>query len=242
MIGFVVYSVAVAEVSRQRSHVWKDDLSFFSDRVENIRHTGYLVHAHRILGELAVDSGDDAKGLQHWNAAWGLDRDLCVETIGEEYAELLIDHNLWADATAVLERLRKLNEDDFLASLKLAYVWLRLGERAKAEAAVEKVVASDAYANAPIGDYLFEVPLTKELPTLIDLVGRAHLRRAEMEEAVEIYEIFVAGSPNSTEPFLISVAAFLAAEAQDTAAKFIQRGLTRFPGNPQLVELQRSLH
>jgi len=241
LLALAVYSGLIAFHSRQRSEVWKDDISFFTDRVRYTRSAEYLAQAHRILGRQHLGDGDQAATLSHWKAAWAAAPELCAPTLGEEFGDLLIEEGRLKEAGEVLATTRRMNPDDFVTGLRLAYVRLRLSDRSAAIAAVEDVVASERYARAAISDYLFDVPLTDERAQLMDLVGRSHLMRNETEDALEIYELMIEDNPDSPLPFVTTAEALVAASHRKLAKKTVERGLKQFPTNTQLTRLKASL-
>lgn len=238
--GLTLFSAVVAIPSWQRTHVWKNDETYFSDQTMNLHNELYLSQAYRHLGGKLIAKNEVAAGLKHWDRAWEVSAEHSLQPIGDEYTEYLIEVERFPQAAKVLERIQQAQPGDVIMTMRLAYVWLRLGEREQAEKVVNALMTSEEYSHAPVSDYMFELPPTDELFSLMEQVSFAHLQRRETSEARIVFEMLVTASPDSSEHYSRFAKALLEASLTDEATDIIQAGLKRFPAERKLLELRKS--
>jgi hypothetical protein len=144
VIGFVFVGQ-----SRARTHVWINDITFFSDQAIHLRHPVYRTQAYARWGRAQIQAGDTTDGLKRLADSWRLLPALAAQEIGLFQARVLVNENRIAEAVAVLQETRRWLPNDPDVQKYLGMTLMMSGDNSGGIAVFEEMIARSPASPEP---------------------------------------------------------------------------------------------
>lgn len=135
----------------------------------------------------------------------------------EQYANILLDQNRFADAAAVYEEVLRTDDRNKENLQKVAFLYQRAGDKKKALQAFDKLVSM-------YGD---------DEEILEDKV-QLHLDNNELDKAIELSRKLIQMAPGESKYYILQAKIHSSNNMQDEAAKLFTQAEELFPDDPEL--------